>query len=342
MSAAVSTLSDIIKRNDAVNVNPPNPIIDLHITEHGSDWLWAVFSVFALFAIVHGFIYSFTDVRKSGLKRALLTIPLFNSAVFAFAYYTYASNLGYTWILTEFNHAGTGFRQIFYAKFVAWFLGWPLVLAIFQIITNTSFTTTEDESDLLKKFISLFEALFTRVLAIEVFVLGLLIGALIESTYKWGYFTFAVVFQLFAIYLVINDVVVSFGSSSHSVFGNALILAFVIVWILYPVAWGLSEGGNVIQPDSEAVFYGILDLITFGVIPIILTWIAINNVDEEFFTKIWHFHLKPENEHAPIATEDVEKAVGETPRHSGDTAVAPSGVPDTGVAQAQAEAEERI
>lgn len=39
MSAAVSTLSDIIKRNDAVNVNPPNPIIDLHITEHGSDWL---------------------------------------------------------------------------------------------------------------------------------------------------------------------------------------------------------------------------------------------------------------------------------------------------------------
>ncbi|KAG8204320.1 hypothetical protein GWM34_00112, partial [Candida africana] len=342
MSAAVSTLSDIIKRNDAVNVNPPNPIIDLHITEHGSDWLWAVFSVFALFAIVHGFIYSFTDVRKSGLKRALLTIPLFNSAVFAFAYYTYASNLGYTWILTEFNHAGTGFRQIFYAKFVAWFLGWPLVLAIFQIITNTSFTTTEDESDLLKKFISLFEALFTRVLAIEVFVLGLLIGALIESTYKWGYFTFAVVFQLFAIYLVINDVVVSFGSSSHSVFGNALILAFVIVWILYPVAWGLSEGGNVIQPDSEAVFYGILDLITFGVIPIILTWIAINNVDEEFFTKIWHFHLKPENEHAPTATEDVEKAVGEIPRHSGDTAVAPSGVPDTGVAQAQAEAEERI
>lgn len=33
------------------------------------------------------------------------------------------------------------------------------------------------------------------------------------------------------------------------------------VWFLYPVAWGLSEGGNVIHPDSEAIFYGILDLI---------------------------------------------------------------------------------
>ena len=33
------------------------------------------------------------------------------------------------------------------------------------------------------------------------------------------------------------------------------------LWFLYPIAWGLSEGGNVIAPDSEAVFYGILDIL---------------------------------------------------------------------------------
>ena len=33
------------------------------------------------------------------------------------------------------------------------------------------------------------------------------------------------------------------------------------IWFLYPIAWGLAEGGNVIHPDSEAVFYGILDII---------------------------------------------------------------------------------
>lgn len=32
------------------------------------------------------------------------------------------------------------------------------------------------------------------------------------------------------------------------------------LWTLYPIAWGLCEGGNLIAPDSEAVFYGILDL----------------------------------------------------------------------------------
>ncbi|KAJ5195479.1 uncharacterized protein N7498_008917 [Penicillium cinerascens] len=31
------------------------------------------------------------------------------------------------------------------------------------------------------------------------------------------------------------------------------------LWMLYPVCWGVSEGGNVIAPDSEFIFYGILD-----------------------------------------------------------------------------------
>lgn len=33
------------------------------------------------------------------------------------------------------------------------------------------------------------------------------------------------------------------------------------LWTLYPVAWGLCEGGNVISADSEAAFYGVLDVL---------------------------------------------------------------------------------
>ena len=334
-SEAVPVVAEIFKRNRAIDVNPPNPAVTFHITDHGSSWLWAAFSLFALFAVIHVLIYAFTSARKSGLKKALLIIPLFTNAIFAFAYYTYASNLGYTWIPAQFHHIGSGNRQIFYCKFIAWFLGWPLVLAIFQIVTNTSFSHVDENDNLFKKFLSLFELLFARVLAIEVFVLGLLIGALIESSYKWGYFTFAVVFQLFVMYLVAKDVFSSFGSSTHSSLGNLLIIAFFIVWILYPICWGLSEGGNVIQPDSEAVFYGILDLITFGIIPIILTWLAIKNVDEDFFSKVWHTSRPGSTRghdvdapHPNDSLPDAEKTVGETPRHSGDTAVAPSGVPE--------------
>ena len=69
-----------------------------------------------------------------------------------------------------------------------------------------------------------------------------------------------------------------------------------------------------------------MDLITFSFIPTILTWIAINNVDEDFFTKVWHFHLRSQG---GGSNYDNEKIIGETPRHSGDTAVAPAGVPPT-------------
>ena len=42
--------------------------------------------------------------------------------------------------------------------------------------------------------------------------------------------------------------------------------------MLYPIAWGVCEGGNVISPDSEAVFYGILDLIAKPVFGAALIW----------------------------------------------------------------------
>ena len=46
----------------------------------------------------------------------------------------------------------------------------------------------------------------------------------------------------------------------------------VFLWFLYPIAWGLSEGGNVIAPDSEAVFYGVLDLFAKPVFGALLIW----------------------------------------------------------------------
>jgi bacteriorhodopsin len=45
-----------------------------------------------------------------------------------------------------------------------------------------------------------------------------------------------------------------------------------VLWFLYPIAWGVCEGGNVISPDSEAIFYGILDLLAKPVFGALLIW----------------------------------------------------------------------
>lgn len=50
------------------------------------------------------------------------------------------------------------------------------------------------------------------------------------------------------------------GPDNHSVYiKSAVVLGFL--WFLYPIAWGLADGGNVISPDSEMVFYGVLDVL---------------------------------------------------------------------------------
>lgn len=45
-----------------------------------------------------------------------------------------------------------------------------------------------------------------------------------------------------------------------------------VLWTLYPIAWGVSEGGNWIAPDSEAIFYSILDVLAKPVFGALLIW----------------------------------------------------------------------
>jgi len=97
----------------------------------------------------------------------------------------------------------------------------------------------------------------------EVMIITGLVGALVASSYKWGYFTFAMV-ALFGIAWNIMFVARKHASVIGSDVSRVFLMCGVLttfLWFLYPIAWGLSEGGNVIAPDSEAVFYGILDIL---------------------------------------------------------------------------------
>ena len=50
------------------------------------------------------------------------------------------------------------------------------------------------------------------------------------------------------------------GSDAQSItMRSSAILMFF--WLLYPIAWGLSEGGNVITEEGEMIFYGVLDVL---------------------------------------------------------------------------------
>jgi bacteriorhodopsin len=97
----------------------------------------------------------------------------------------------------------------------------------------------------------------------EIMIITGLVGALVASSYKWGYFVFA----MFALFFIAYNVVLvgrAHASAINSTVSKTYLICGVwtiFLWFIYPIAWGLSEGGNVISPDSEAVFYGILDIL---------------------------------------------------------------------------------
>lgn len=91
----------------------------------------------------------------------------------------------------------------------------------------------------------------------------------------------------------------------------------LFLWLLYPVAWGLCEGGNVIAPDSEAIFYGILDFCAKPVFSIMLIaghW----NIDPgRMGLKIRDFAESPGSEKTGIKNVDNEEESNTTATSTG-------------------------
>jgi len=240
---------DFFKRtNDALRING-NTVnggtADIHITTHGSDWYWAVCAcmIVATFAFL-GLAYT-----KPRSDRVFHYITAGITMVAAIAYFSMASNLGFTPIAVEFHrsaHTVSGaYREIFYVRYIDWFITTPLLLMDLLLTAGMPWPT-----------------LLWVVLVDEVMIVSGLVGALVVSDYKWGYFTFGCAALFYIVYQLVWEARRHANALGQDV-GRVFLMCgslTTVLWILYPVAWGVCEGGNYISPDSEAVFYGVLDL----------------------------------------------------------------------------------
>jgi len=237
------------KRNNALNLNG-NTVngrtADIHITTRGSDWYWAVCAVMGFSTIVF-LALAYTKPRSD---RIFHYITAGITLVAAIAYFSMASNLGFTPIAVEFprsDHRVRGrYREIFYVRYIDWFITTPLLLL-----------------DLLLTAAMPWPTLLWVILVDWVMIVTGLVGALVRSRYKWGYFAFGCAALFYIIYQL------GWQARRHAAArGNDVGRTFLmcgtltlVLWLLYPVAWGVCEGGNYIAPDSEAVFYGVLDIL---------------------------------------------------------------------------------
>jgi len=239
--------------NNALSANPPNNV-DGHQTTHGSDFYYAICAAMGASALAVA-VTMFRQPRGDRIFHYLSISLLLTACV---AYYSMGSDLGYAPVVSEYMRGGkvAGVtRQVFYARYIDWFVTTPLLLMDLLLTAGLPWSTI----------------LYTVFLD-EVMIVTGLVGALTSSKYKWGYF-FAGCVAMLAIFYELAFV----GMRSAKALGSdvkklyvSLLIVNVVIWTLYPIAWGLSEGGNVIPADSEAVFYGVLDFIAKPIFTAIL------------------------------------------------------------------------
>ncbi|KAH8807283.1 hypothetical protein F5884DRAFT_856868 [Xylogone sp. PMI_703] len=269
----MESFSAILRRNDVLSHNPPPG--DIHITARGSDWLWTVCAVdFCSLLVILGLLF-----LKPRTDRIFHYISVLIVVVNAIDYFTIASDIGsmaipVEWTRSDSDVAGST-RQVFWIRYVDWAITHPLIILNLLLTAGVYWHTI----------------LYSVVLEM-VYVLMLYVGTLVPNSYRWGYYTIGMV----ALALVLESLVIA-GIRHASIMGGNIRSLYRILcpyifhlWLLYPICWGISEGGNVIAPDSEQIFYGILDLLTKPVLAFILlfghTRIDITELDLRLYDRM--------------------------------------------------------
>lgn len=212
----------------------PDVFVPNRINAFGSTCLWIGFA--CMFVSCLYFLQAAMSRKASDRTFEMLTF--FICAIASLAYLVMASGHGYI----QLGHA----QPLYYARYVDWLLTTPLMLW-----------------DLLELAGADGSVIFIAVTMDALMICAGLIGALlIEHQIRWAFFVFGCVFFLF----VVNDLVAhmnsnQFGSAAQAVYGNVTKLT-IVMWTLYPVAWALTEGTDIIGANAACLMYTVLDVIS--------------------------------------------------------------------------------
>ncbi|KAK9779719.1 hypothetical protein SCAR479_03326 [Seiridium cardinale] len=222
-----------------LQLGTPNGVDEV-LSQPGADWLWAVTAIY-ITSFIGLLIFCFSAPESDRVFHYLFTCALLVGSVTHFAE---ASGLG--WIsVTQVDQLGQGFsRQIFYTKYINWAVAFPSCSLALGLLSGVSWTTI-----MTNLFISWF------------WVLTYLAAACTTTDYKWGFFAFGTFAWLILAMSTLNESRESAGRLG--IVRDYMILAgwINLVWLMYPVAFGLSDGGNRIGITGSFIFFGVLDVL---------------------------------------------------------------------------------
>lgn len=139
------------------------------------------------------------------------------------------------------------FRQVFWARYVDWSLTTPLLLL------DLSFLAGLAGADI-----------FVAIVADVIMVLtGLFAAFASRAAVTWGWYAMACIAYLFIVYILAmggRRAASTKGSATYKLFASIGLFTLVL-WTLYPIVWGISDGARKWSVDAEIIAYAILDIL---------------------------------------------------------------------------------
>ncbi|KIX93853.1 uncharacterized protein Z520_10478 [Fonsecaea multimorphosa CBS 102226] len=230
----------------------PTPPIYIEAGDTGKRTLWVVVVLMALSSLAfYGMAF-----RVPVQKRLFHILTSFITTVAFLSYFAMAVGDGTSFVsytVTEHhkkvpNTTQEYRRDVYWARYVDWSITTPLLLLDLALIAGLSGA-------------NILVAIFADV----VMVLCGLFAAFgqAEDSQKWGWYAWACIAFLVIVYqLAANGrEAVASKDSKTKAFYASIAGYTLIVWLLYPIIWGLAEGGHVIDIDSEIIAYAVLDIL---------------------------------------------------------------------------------
>lgn len=171
-------------------------------------------------------VLSFAAKESERVFHYLFSFALLVGAI---TYYAQASDLGWS-AVKQTDHLGNGVvRQMFYARYINWVVSFPSLVLGLGLISGVSWTT-----------------IFCNIAIAWYWVISYLVSAYTTTAYRWGFFAFGTFSWLILAMSTINE-----SREAAALLGierDYLFLAgwLNLLWLLYPIAFGLTDGGNMI------------------------------------------------------------------------------------------------
>ncbi|KAH7153238.1 hypothetical protein EDB81DRAFT_790929 [Dactylonectria macrodidyma] len=290
-------MAAIHSRNEALDINPP-PAGASHLTKGGSDWLWAVTAIYTVCFLAY-FVLSIKPRHGEKIFHYLFTIALLVGAI---SYFSMAADLGWSVVATSLHRGDAAFYQIFFVKYINWVVAFPVVIIALGLISGVSWAT-----------------IFFNIALAWTWVISYLCSAYVATSYKWGFFAFGTVAWLL---LAMQTLWTGRSSATRvNIHRDYISMAgwLNLLWMLYPIAFGVSDGGNVISVTKSLVFFGILDILMVPGLAFMFL----------FFSRKWDYgHLNLHfTQYGRVAGRDgvfPEKAAGTAPVSTAPGTTAPA------------------